>query len=55
MTEVKWRRRVLTPEEIQHMILDYNQNMPIKEITAKYGMSKATIYNILKREVGNEQ
>lgn len=49
MVEIIRRRKYLTPLESEHMILDYNQNMPIKEICEKYGISRATLYNILKR------
>ncbi len=49
MVEIKRRRKVLTEAEIMHMIVDYNNDMPIKEIMEKYGISKATVFNILNR------
>lgn len=46
---IKWRRRILTPEEEKELIKDYNAMMPIKEMEEKHKVSKATIYNVLKR------
>lgn len=51
---IRWRRKTLTPEEVKHMVLDYNLGMAIKDITVKYGVSKATVYNKL-REVEEAQ
>lgn len=48
--EKRWNDNTKVPKEIEEkIIIDYNNNVPLKEITKKYGISKECIHRILKR------
>lgn len=46
--EIKYRRQGMPIETKIKIVTDYNANMPIKNIMAKYSTTRTTIYNILK-------
>jgi Mor family transcriptional regulator len=49
--KIKYRKKTLTLDEQINLISDYNAGMPVKEIEARYGVSRTTIYNVLRKEI----
>jgi Mor family transcriptional regulator len=52
--KVKYRirkRKSLTIEEMVSLTTDYSAGLAILDIMKKYQISRATIYNVLKKEI----
>ena len=45
------RRKTLTLEQQVKLQTDYSAGLPLREIENKYGVSRTTIYNVLKKEI----
>lgn len=45
----KFRRKIVTPEMEQGIVTDYNEGMKTKDIFEKHGISRRTLYLILRR------
>ena len=54
---IKYRMRYLSEETKRSIFTDYQAEMPVSQIVAKYGISRGTVYNVLnrvKKEVHND-
>ena len=49
--KVEYRNKRLPINEQIYLVTDYNAGIKIKDLMEKYGVSKGTIYNILKKQV----
>jgi uncharacterized protein YjcR len=46
--KLEYRNKPLTKDQKVKLVTDYAANMKVKDIMAKYDISRTTIYNILK-------
>ena len=49
--KIKYRNTHLTLEQQVGLATDYNASMSIKDIEEKYKVARATIYNVLKKQI----
>ena len=53
--KVEYRNKRLPINEQIYLATDYMAGLKIKDLMVKYGVSKGTIYNILKKQVTKEE
>ena len=46
--KIEYRRKRLTPEQKVQLVSDYNAGIAISNLLDRFGISKATLYRILK-------
>jgi transposase len=49
--KIEYRMKYLTPEQEVAIVTDYNAGMKVTDIQKRHGISRVTIYNVLKRVV----
>ena len=49
--KLEYRNKPLTQDQKVKLVTDYASGMPIKDMMTKYGVSRQTIYNILKKVI----
>ena len=53
--EIKYRNSRLPVNEQIYVVTDYNAKIPVKDILAKYSISRGTLYKILKQQVTEKE
>ena len=53
--KIKYRNNRLPINEQIYVVTDYAAKIPVKDILAKYGISRGTLYSILKRQANADE